>query len=111
MDQPLIFDKYEVLNRIAVAEWGDLPRAPARRGGFDRLVILKSLLPDLAEQPGFVEQFFDEARAAGHPQPPEHRLHLRGGRLKGIYYIAMEYIAGETLAVLLRASAGSPGRR
>ncbi|HEY3450623.1 MAG TPA: serine/threonine-protein kinase [Myxococcales bacterium] len=105
MDQPLIFDKYEVLNRIAVGGMGEIFLARQHGvAGFDRLVILKSLLPDLAEQPGFVEQFFDEARLLATLNHPNIVSIYEVGAWKGIYYIAMEYIAGETLAVLLRAS-------
>ncbi len=105
MAQPLIFDKYEVLNRLAVGGMGEIFLARQHGvAGFDRLVILKSLLPDLAEQPGFVEQFLDEARLLATLNHPNVVSIYEVGAWQGTYYIVMEYIAGETLAVLLRAS-------
>ncbi|MGC4123289.1 MAG: serine/threonine-protein kinase [Myxococcales bacterium] len=102
MDQPLIFGKYEVLNRIAIGGMGEI--FLARQVDLDRLVILKSMLPDLAEQQGFVHQFLDEARVLATLNHPNVVSVYEAGSFQGTYYIVMEYVAGETLAVLLRAS-------
>ena len=56
----LIFGKYEIIRRIAIGGMGEVFLA-RQSGGVDRLVILKNLLPELAEQEGFIDQFLDEA--------------------------------------------------
>src|SRR5689334_3384878 len=72
VSKDLIFGKYEILRRLALGGMGEvfLARQTGVVQGFERLVILKSLLPELAEQDGFVDQFLDEARVAAtlnHP--------------------------------------------
>ncbi|RMH16426.1 MAG: serine/threonine protein kinase, partial [Gemmatimonadetes bacterium] len=71
----------------------------------DRLVILKSLLPELAEQEGFVDQFLDEARVAATLNHPNIVGIYEVGLWNGQYFIAMEFIHGGDLARLQRAAA------
>jgi serine/threonine protein kinase len=71
--------------------------------GFDRLVILKTLLPELAEQPGFVDQFLDEARVAATLNHPNIVNIYEVGEWGGLYVIAMEYIKGDNLGRLMAA--------
>lgn len=72
--------------------------------GFDRLVILKSLLPDLAEQTGLVDQFLDEARVAAMLNHPNIVSIYEVGEWGGLYFIAMEYIRGDNLSRLMQAT-------
>ncbi len=76
--------------------------------GFDRLVILKSLLPDLAAEPGFIDEFLDEARVAAMLNHPNIVSIYEVGEWTGTYYIAMEYIHGDNLSRLLQAVAKNP---
>lgn len=71
--------------------------------GFDRLVILKSLLPDLALDRAFVDQFLDEARVAATLNHPGIVSIYEVGRWGRSYLIAMEYIRGENISRLLGA--------
>lgn len=103
----LIGDKYEIVKRLAVGGMGEIFLARQRGfGGFDRLAIVKTLLPDLADQEGFIDQFLDEARVAATLNHPnivsiyEVGLH----QPEGIHYIAMEYINGESIARLKSAA-------
>ena len=101
----LIFGKYEVLKRLALGGMGEVFLARQTGvAGFDRLVILKSLLPELAEQEGFVEQFLDEARVAATLNHPNIVGIYEVGLWNGVYFIAMEHIHGEDLARLQRAA-------
>ncbi|MBI4819783.1 MAG: serine/threonine protein kinase [Deltaproteobacteria bacterium] len=97
----LIFDKYEVIRRLAVGGMGEIFLA-RQTGVFERLVILKSLLPSLAERAGAVEMFLDEARVAATLSHPNIIAIYEVGRWKGSYLIAMEYIKGDNLQVLGR---------
>jgi predicted Ser/Thr protein kinase len=99
-----VFGKYEIIRRLAVGGMGEIFLARQTGvAGFDRLAILKSLLPDLAEDASFVEQFLDEARVAATLNHPNIIQIFEVGLWNGVYFIAMEYIEGENLSVLLKA--------
>jgi serine/threonine-protein kinase len=70
--------------------------------GFERPVILKSLLPDLAVQKELVDQFLDEARVAATLNHPNVVQIFEVGLWNGTYFIAMEYIRGRNLSQVLR---------
>jgi len=72
-----------------------------------RVVALKVLAGDLSRDPGFVERFRREARAAASLSHPNIVAVYDWGEADGSYYIVMEYVAGQTLAQLLN-SAGPP---
>jgi serine/threonine protein kinase len=99
----LIFGKYEIQHRLAIGGMGEVFYA-VQKGvpGFERPVILKSLLPDLAVQDGFIEQFLDEARVAATLNHPNVVSIYEVGQWSGTYYLAMEYIRGRNLAQLVR---------
>ena len=101
----LIFNKYAIQTRLAVGGMGEVFYA-VQKGvpGFERPAILKSLLPDLASQEGFIEQFLDEARVAATLNHPNVVSIFEVGLWDGVYFIAMEYIQGRNIAQLLKAS-------
>lgn len=101
----LIFGKYEVIRRLALGGMGEVFLARQTGVAVDRLVILKSLLPELAEQEGFVDQFLDEARVAATLNHPNIVGIYEVGLWNGIYFIAMEFIHGGDLAKLQRTAA------
>ncbi|WP_223639233.1 protein kinase [Corallococcus sp. EGB] len=107
----LIFGRYAVLRRVAVGGMGEIFLArQVGVSGFERPVILKSLLPDLLEHEGSVEMFLDEARVAAHLNHPNVVSLYEVGAWQGTFYIAMEYIEGENLGRLAKAAqrAGTP---
>ena len=100
MREPIPFGKYRLLERLAVGGMAEvwLAEEPGRPG---RRYALKRLLPTLADDPGFVTMFLDEARLGAeldHPGlVPVHDL----GREGSAYYMAMDYVAGCDLRHLL----------
>ena len=101
----LVFDKYEIIKRLAVGGMGEIFLALQRGfAGFDRLAIIKTLLPELAEQEGFIDQFLDEARVAATLNHPNIVCIYEVGLWDGIHFIAMEYINGESIARLKAAA-------
>lgn len=98
-----IFDKYEVVKRLAFGGMGEVFLARQTGvAGFDRLVILKSLLPHLAEDDHLVDEFLNEARLAATLNHPNIVSIYEVGRWRDVYFIAMEYIPGEDLGRLRR---------
>jgi serine/threonine protein kinase len=99
---PRSFGKYEVLARLASGGAASifLARQPGE-AGFHKLVCLKTLLPERASDADFVAMFLDEARLAARLNHPNCVQIYDLGRTRGVYYISMEYIFGETLWSLL----------
>lgn len=68
-----------------------------------RLVVIKRILPYLAQQTEFVQMFLDEARIAAQLHHPNiiqvHEL----GALQGSIFLAMEFVEGVDLRKILQA--------
>lgn len=69
--------------------------------GFERLAVVKRILPHLAKEKRFLEMFFDEARIAAQLNHPNIVQIYELGQQGEQYYIAMEYLEGESLAYLV----------
>ncbi len=70
-------------------------------GGFERLIAIKMLLPHLCRNQAFVDMFLDEARITAMIHHPNVVQTFEVGEHDGQYFIAMDYVSGETLASLL----------
>jgi serine/threonine protein kinase len=71
--------------------------------GFDKMLALKRIHPHLAKEKSFVEMFLDEARIAARINHPNVCHVFDFGEANGVFYIAMEYLAGEPLSRVLKA--------
>src|SRR5262249_54418787 len=78
--------------------------------GFQKLVVIKRILPQLAYNPEFVTMFLDEARIAATLQHSNIVQTYDVCIVEGNYFIAMEYLHGEDVRSILRA-AHKQGRR
>jgi serine/threonine protein kinase/tetratricopeptide (TPR) repeat protein len=96
-----VFGKYEVVRRIAVGGMGEIFLA-RQTGVVDRLVILKSLLPQLASDSQALAQFLDEARILGSINHPNVCALFDVGEWEDLYFIAMEYINGVDISLILK---------
>ncbi len=97
--------KYRIHSRLARGGMAEIFLATAHGPeGFSKAVVLKRLLPHLAERPEIVSMFLDEARlAAGLNHPHVVQIYDLGEE-GGDHYLAMEYLAGRDLsAVLVRS--------
>jgi hypothetical protein len=63
----------------------------------DRNVAIKVLPDELAANKGFVARFLQEARVAARVEHPAVVRIYSAGESEGIYYIAMEFLRGESL--------------
>ncbi len=97
------FGKYLLLRRLAVGGMAEVFLAKLEAAaGFQKPVVLKHVLPQLATDPQFVEMFLDEARLAARLSHPNIAQTFDLGEEEGEYFIAMEYVAGESLLAVLR---------
>lgn len=69
----------------------------------NRCVALKRIHPHLANDPAFVEMFWDEARIASLIQHPNVCNVVDFDCVDGEYYLAMEFLVGESLSAVFRA--------
>jgi serine/threonine protein kinase len=70
-------------------------------GGFEKVLVIKQIRPELAKDPRFVELFVREANtlvSLSHPHiVPVYEL----GAAEGTYYLSMEYVEGATVLEML----------
>ncbi|MHB8417115.1 MAG: serine/threonine-protein kinase [Myxococcales bacterium] len=99
------FGKYDLLEKVNVGGMAEVWKARlAGVEGFEKILAVKRILPNIAEDDEFVSMFIDEAKIAvqlTHANIAQiHDL----GNIDGSYFIAMEYVAGRDLrAVFDRA--------
>jgi serine/threonine protein kinase len=97
------FGPYEVYERLGMGGMASVHRAKKRGpAGFERTVALKRMLSHLTEDRGFVESFVREAKVASLLVHPNIAQVYDFGRIGGVFYIAMEMVAGFDLRKLLR---------
>ena len=98
------FGRYDLIGRIAYGGMAEifLAREVAEAGRAGRFVVLKRVLPHVAEDEHFVEMFVDEARLAMHLNHPNICHVYAFGEEQGSYYIAMEWVDGMPLSKLIR---------
>ncbi len=92
------FGKYRVFAKLAVGGMAELflARQPGI-GGFQKTVVLKCILPHLAQDADFLQMFLDEARIASPLNHPNIVQIFEIGQEVGVYFIVMEYIRGHNL--------------
>jgi serine/threonine protein kinase len=94
MSEP--FGRYQLLKRIAGGGMGEVFLArQSGIQGFEKLLVIKTLLPNLTEDNEFVSMFLDEARIAARLAHPNVVQIFDLGEEGEVYYIAMEYVHGE----------------
>jgi phosphate/phosphite/phosphonate ABC transporter binding protein len=102
MTTPTRLGKYDLVARIGKGGMAEIYLARQRGAGFSRLVVIKRILPHLAEEPHFVRMFLEEARLAALIAHPNVVQIYDVDQDQGAYYIAMEYIDGPSLGLVMR---------
>lgn len=105
--KPRTIGPYHLLGRIAeggMAEvWKGCARGPA---GFEKIVVIKKMLPGLMSKPAMADLFVREAKIAAHLSHPNLVQVFDFGEDEGRYYIVMEYVHGKDLAAVMSSRAG-----
>jgi eukaryotic-like serine/threonine-protein kinase len=96
--------KFEVLCRLSAGGMSQIYLATQSGiGGFRKLVVLKTILPDIGGEEDFVRMFLEEARttaAFNHPNIAQvFELDVDAGEL----FMAMEFVQGCTLVEMAKA--------
>jgi serine/threonine protein kinase len=94
--------KYEILKRLAIGGMAEIYLARVSNlPGYQKQLVVKRILPQLASKPDFVEMFLDEARIAATLQHPNIVQTFEVAEADGNYFIVMEYLHGEDLRSLM----------
>ena len=101
--------RYEIHRRLARGGMAEV--FLARDSALDRPVAVKVLFPEFATDPSFVERFRREAQSAANLTHPNIVGVYDWGAESGTYYIVMEYVDGQSLAEILRATGPLHPRR
>jgi serine/threonine protein kinase len=98
--------KFEILDKIGQGAMGVVYKA--RDPFIGRLVALKTITTGLAEDPTLLERFYQEARSAGALQHPNIVTIFELGKEGDTPFIAMQYLAGESLDKLIERQPALP---
>ena len=98
MKKPIPFGKYYLLERINVGGMAEVFKAKAFGvEGFERLLAVKRILPNIAEDEEFITMFIDEAKIAVQLNHANIAQIFDLGKVDDSYFIALEFIHGKDL--------------
>lgn len=102
---PKRIGKYRILRQIAQGGMAEIYLASATGiEGFEKLCVLKRILPLLAANQEFVQMFLDEARIAASLLHSNIAQVFDIGSDQGSYYFVMEFLRGKDLRHILQES-------
>ncbi len=94
---------YDLLRRLGSGGMAEVHLARANGiQGFQKLVVLKQILPHLSRDKHFVRMFIEEARVAALLDHPNVVQVFDLGREEGEFFFTMEFVYGENLQGLLK---------
>ena len=97
-EQGLALGKYRLIAEIARGGMGIVYLAMVQGpGGFNKLVVVKELKPELVEEPVFLQMFLDEAKLAARLNHPNIVQTNEVGNDGERYFMAMDYLDGRGL--------------
>jgi len=102
--------KYELIRRLATGGMAEIFLAKVKGlEGFEKIVVVKRILPQLAGNPEFVQMFLDEARIAATLHHSNIVQVYDIGSVGGSYFFSMEFLHGEDVRTITK-KARSAGR-
>jgi eukaryotic-like serine/threonine-protein kinase len=101
LKKPLPFGKYYLLERINVGGMAEVFKAKTFGvEGFERLLAVKRILPNIAEDEEFITMFIDEAKIAVQLQHANIAQIFDLGKVDDSFFIALEYVHGRDLRAI-----------
>lgn len=110
MKQPIPFGNYYLMDLIAKGGMAEVFKAKyLGPEGFSKIVAVKRILPELAEEQDFIQMFIDEAKIASQLSHANITQILQLGEAQGSYFIAMEFIQGKDFRTVYERSRRDDG--
>src|SRR4026208_2509320 len=107
---PSAFGRYTLLERLAVGGMAEVFRAKISSShGFEKILVIKRILPHLAADPNFVAMFIDEAKLTAQLTHPKIVQVLDFGEVSGQLFTALQYTERFDAAGLARPAARAHG--
>jgi eukaryotic-like serine/threonine-protein kinase len=92
------YGRYQLVKKLATGGMAQIYLARQQGPeGFEKMLVVKRILPHLAENDDFITMFLDEARIAARLNHPNIVQIFDLGAQDDSYFIAMEFIHGEDL--------------
>lgn len=104
---PQVFGRYLLLQRLSRGGMGEIFLAKHGLAGFEKLCVIKKVLPHLAADEQFISRFIDEAQVAIKLQHVNIAQVFEVGRVGDEYFLALEFVEGRDL----RRTLGVLGQR
>lgn len=97
--------KYSIIEKLDAGGMAEVwkGRAASMRG-FEKLVAIKRVLPNLSKNEKFIAMFLDEARLSLHLNHANVVQTFDIGRSESSYFIVMEFVSGSNLKRVLELS-------
>jgi len=103
---PSPFGRYTLVQRLATGGMAEVFKAKILSAhGFEKLLVIKRILPNLAADKTFVSMFIDEAKLTAQLVHPKIVQVTDFGEVNGQYFIALEFVDGFDGLALLRSAA------
>jgi serine/threonine protein kinase len=104
LPEPIQFGKYTLFERIGRGGMAEVYKGRiSGPAGFERVFVVKRILPHLSDDATFIKMFVDEAKLSARLAHPNIVQIFELGAVDGEYFISMEYVRGRDLADTMRA--------
>jgi serine/threonine protein kinase len=101
LKKPIQFGKYYLLDRVNVGGMAEVFKAKAFGvEGFERLLAVKRILPNIAEDEEFITMFIDEAKIAVQLNHANICQIFDLGKVEDSYFIALEFVHGKDVRAI-----------
>ncbi len=107
---PQVFGRYLLVQRLSRGGMGEIFLAKHGLAGFEKLAVIKKVLPHLAADAQFISRFVDEAQVAIKLQHVNVAQVFEVGRVGDEYFLALEYVEGRDLRRILAFLGGRKQR-
>jgi serine/threonine protein kinase len=104
LPEPIQFGKYSLFERIGRGGMAEVFKGRIQGpAGFERVFVVKRILPHLSDDATFIRMFVEEAKLSARLNHPNIVHIFELGAVEGEYFISMEYIRGHDLSETMRA--------
>ncbi|MBI4510750.1 MAG: protein kinase [Deltaproteobacteria bacterium] len=99
---PKVFGRYLLLQCLSRGGMGEIFLAKSGQlSGFEKLCVIKKVLPHLGEDRDFIRRFIDEAQVAIQLSHANIAQVFEVGMVEGEYFLALEHVEGRDLRRML----------